>query len=110
MCFVQRGLLSPLSRVAQMSTPFAAAALRAGTDKVSPSGVGHHYDRLYQPWLAPLRARPVQLLEIGLGCNGHAGGLGGTRASITLTLTLTLTDPRPHSKPHPRPHPNPTPT
>jgi hypothetical protein len=80
-CFVQRGLLSPLSRVAQISTPFAAAALRAGTDKVSPSRVGHHYDRLYQPWLAPLRARPVQLLEIGLGCAGHAGGITGTLVS-----------------------------
>ena len=80
-CFVQRGLLSPLSRVAQISTPFAAAALRAGTDKVSPSRIGHHYDRLYQPWLAPLRARPVQLLEIGLGCSGHAGGIAGTLVS-----------------------------
>ena len=50
--------------------PFAAAARRAGTDKVSPNRMGHHYDRLYQPWLAPLRSRPVQLLEIGLGCAG----------------------------------------
>ena len=89
-CFVQRGLLSPLSRVAELSRPnrnpdpdpflnpnsnpnpnpnpdppslltltltltltlsrpFAAAARRAGTDKVSPNRLGGHtYDRLYQ--------------------------------------------------------------
>ena len=76
-CFVQRGLLSPLSRAAELSRPFAEAALRAGTDKVAPRrqingrpARTHTYDRLYQPWLAPLRARPVQLLEIGLGCAG----------------------------------------
>jgi len=77
--------------------PFAAAARRAGTDKVSPNRMGHHYDRLYQPWLAPLRSRPVQLLEIGLGCAGAgAGGIGGTPGMSIELWQSFFKDPSAH--------------
>ena len=78
-------------------TAASAAAQRAGTDKVSRGAFGHHYDRLYAPWLAPLRARPVQLLEIGLGCAGSgAGGIDGVPGKSIELWQSYFTDPSAH--------------
>ena len=41
----------------------AFALSNAGSDKVTQDG----YDRVYTPLFEPLRAKPVRLVEIGLG-------------------------------------------
>ncbi|KAM5342842.1 hypothetical protein ACJ41O_013808 [Fusarium nematophilum] len=46
-------------------TSFKDVALKHGTDKVT----AHKYHFMYDKYLKPLQAKPVKLLEIGLGCN-----------------------------------------
>jgi hypothetical protein len=45
--------------------------VKHNTDKTTE----HVYDAMYDFWLAPLRCKPVKVLEIGLGCNmGYGPG------------------------------------
>lgn len=100
-CFVHRGLLSPLSHAEALARPFAAAALRSQTDKVSKSASGgHQYHRLYSPWLDPLAtadAGAIQMLEIGLGCQGAGAGATSKVGGRSIALWLDLFK---HSKLH----------
>jgi len=48
---------------------FYEIATKFGTDKVN----SHHYERMYEHRLAPLRNQHVKFLEIGLGCNMNYG-------------------------------------
>lgn len=48
---------------------FYEIALFQGTDKVTT----HHYERMYEHRLAPLRNQNIKMLEIGLGCDMNYG-------------------------------------
>lgn len=48
---------------------FYEIALKHGTDKVTT----HHYERMYEHRLAPLRDKPIKILEIGFGCDMDYG-------------------------------------
>jgi hypothetical protein len=44
---------------------FTDIALKYGTDKVTD----HHYQFMYEKYLAPIRDESLKMLEIGLGCD-----------------------------------------
>ena len=56
---------------------FEQIALKYGTDKVT----SHSYQHMYDKYLAPVRASPLKMLEIGLGCNMVRPGLLPRRPS-----------------------------
>lgn len=49
-----------------MTTALAEFSVGYETDKFGHGRVPHHYDALYDPLFAPLRDKPVRLLEIGI--------------------------------------------
>jgi len=52
---------------------FYEIAVKYGTDKVNI----HHYEEMYEHKFAPIRHKPLKMLEIGLGC-GQAYGPGAS--------------------------------
>lgn len=86
-------LIAPLQEVSTpVATPcnttlsFLDLAQRYGTDKIST----HHYDLLYEELLAPLRCKPVKVLEIGLGCDMGYGPGASLRVWLSYFSSVDL--------------------
>ena len=63
--------------------------LRTGTDKVTTTaGTGHPYQFPYEKYMRPLRCRPINVLEIGLGCDM---GIGEAGHSVAMWLDFLPT-------------------
>ena len=58
-----------------------SVGLATGTDKFTNSvGRGHAYQAIYEEFLGPLHCRPLNILEIGLGCNAGIAEAGQSLA------------------------------